>query len=104
MALVEAAATLLRSDPRDPDGVASADHALATSLDMLHYIVQWAGSRCGGEGEGEEGDFCLLLVRQLNALGFMQGALALHEALTLVSAFHRHRTPCPSRAGHLDCT
>ena len=78
--LLEVAASLLRSDPRDPDAISGADYALATSLDTLQYVVQWTQSG-GGDSDDE---CCLLLVRQLDDLGFMQRALSLHEALTLV--------------------
>ena len=35
------AAALLRANPHNADAIAGADHALATCLDALQYIVQW---------------------------------------------------------------
>ena len=61
------AAALLRANPHNADAIAGADHALATCLDALQYIVQWY-EEGGGAAQPDSFSFTSLALASLMSL------------------------------------
>lgn len=80
--LIDAASTAVRVGPRDPMGIIGADHGLATVLDSLQFLTNWIQYHSQDEFEEGNTHYCITLLTEMEDLGFLPRAIALHETLT----------------------